>query len=305
VSLELTAYAKTTHDALVNVNTGVDLGGYTYEENIGEVRNTGLEGSVTVGVVQTRSITWDVAVNASVNHNTLLSLAPGILAQNVSDFYAQERQTPGYPLYGIWAPRVTYTSTDGIVEPNEVTVADSSSYMGPSLPTQEVSVSTHLGLWRGAVAIGGLVDYRGGYKIANTVPYLASGEGNNQGEDDPTAPLWVQARQQANLCCVFNSLDVEDGSFVRVREVSVTYAVPRSLVRAIRMQSLSVTGAVRNLALWTRYTGADPEVSNTGSYTIQSAPSQGAGYMVNNNVRADAGTVPLARYWVVRLNVGL
>jgi hypothetical protein len=62
---------------------------------------------------------------------------------------------------------------------------------------------------------------------------------------------------------------------------------------------------VRNLVLWTRYSGPDPEVTNTGSYAIQSAPGQGGGYMVNNNVRADAGTVPLARYWVVRLNVGL
>jgi hypothetical protein len=85
----------------------------------------------------------------------------------------------------------------------------------------------------------------------------------------------------------------------------VTYAVPRSLVRAIRMQSLSVTGAVRNLALWTRYSGPDPEVSNTYSSNLQTAPGQGAAYMVNNNVRADNGTVPLARYWVVRLNVGL
>jgi hypothetical protein len=306
VSLELTGYSKTTHDALVNVNTGADLGMYTYQENIGAVRNTGVEGSVTVGVVQTRSIAWDVAVNASVNHNTLLSLAPGVLAQTVQGYYVQFRQAVGYPLYGIWAPRVTYADAnhDGIIEPSEVTLADTSSYLGPSLPTQEVSVSTHLGLWRGAVAIGGLVDYRGGYKIANEVAY-ADFVGNTPGENNPAAPPWLQARADANNCCTFNSLDVEDGSFVRVREVSVTYALPRGAVRALRMQSLSVTGAVRNLALWARYSGVDPEVSNTQSFNQQPVPGQAAGYMVNNNVRADQGAVPLARYWVVRLNVGL
>jgi TonB-dependent SusC/RagA subfamily outer membrane receptor len=307
VSLELTGYSKTTHDALVNVNTGATLGSFLYEENIGEVRNTGVEGTLTVGLLQGRSVTWDVTVNASVNHNTLLSLAPGVLSQTVDDFYAQERQTPGYPLYGLWSPRVTYADAnhDGLLEPGEVTLADSSSYQGPSLPTQEVSVSTHVGFWRDAVTLSGLVDYRGGYKIANLVAYFADGyNGNTRGQNDPTAPLSLQARAFENQCCVFNALDVEDGSFVRVREVSVTYALPRSLVRAIRMQSLSVTGAVRNLVLWTRYSGVDPEVTNTEAYNLQSSPSSG-GNAVNNNVRGDIGAVPLARYWVVRLNMGL
>jgi TonB-linked SusC/RagA family outer membrane protein len=308
VSLELTAYAKTTHDALVDVNLGGTLGNYAYEENIGEVRNTGVEGSVTVGVVQTRSITWDVAVNASVNHNTLLSLAPGVVAQTVQEYPGSERQTPGYPLYGLWAQQVTYADAnhDGIIEPNEVTIADSASYMGPSLPTQEVSVSTHVGLWRGAVTVGGLVDYRGGYKIANAEAYYANGFANNEiAQNDPTAPLWLQARVGPNNSArATNSLDVEDGAFVRVREVSVTYALPRGAVRALRMQSLSVTGAVRNLALWTRYSGSDPEVSNTAGNGVQLSPLSN-GYVLNNNVREDFGTVPLARYWVVRLNVGL
>jgi hypothetical protein len=303
VSLELTGYSKTTQHALVDVNLGATLNNYPYEENIGEVRNTGVEGSVTVGVVQTRSITWDVAVNASVNHNTLLSLVPGVLAQTVQEYPGSERQTPGYPLYGLWVQRVAYADAnhDGIIEPNEVTIADSASYIGPSLPTQEVSVSTHLGLWRGAVTVGGLVDYRGGYKIAN----VAAFDGSTRGTNDPTAPLWVQARAEANTLCCFNSLDVEDGSFVRVREVSVTYALPQGALRALRMQSLSVTGAVRNLALWTRYSGPDPEVSNTTGNNFQISPLSSNGYALNNNVREDNGAVPLARYWVVRLNVGL
>jgi hypothetical protein len=103
---------------------------------------------------------------------------------------------------------------------------------------------------------------------------------------------------------VDNTLDVEDGSFIRVREVSITYAVPRSLIRAFRVQSLTLTGAVRNLALWTRYSGVDPEVSNTGGDNVQPAPTTG-GNVVNNDIREGFGAVPLARYWVVRLNVGL
>ncbi len=306
VSLELTGYSKTTHDALVNVNLGGTFANTTYQENIGEVRNAGVEGSATVGLVQRRAVTWDVAVNASVNHNVLISLAPGVTAQTVSGYVAQYRQAVGYPLYGIWARRVTYVDAnhDGIVEPSEVTLADSATYAGPSLPTREASVSTHLGLWRGAVTVSGLVDYRGGYKIANAGALFADLVGNTRQTNDPTAPLWLQARAVESASFSQNALNMEDGSFVRVREVSVTYVVPHSLLRALRVQSLSVTGAVRNLALWTRYTGVDPEVSNTDGSNVQFQPTSN-GYQVNNDMREDFGAVPLARYWVVRLNMGL
>jgi hypothetical protein len=312
VSFEITGYSKTTQDALVNNNLGESFGGIAgliYQENIGEVRNSGVEGTLTVGILQSRSVTWDVAVNGSINHNTLVKLAPGVTAQTTYAFIGlQYRQAVGYPLYGIWAKDVTYADAnhDGIIEPDEVTLADSATFQGATIPTQEMSVSTHLGLWRGAVTLSGLVDYRGGYKIANTEAAYNSASlvGNSQGENDPTAPLWIQARDVAANEGGFNSLDAEDGSFIRIREVSLTYAIPLSVAHKLRVQTLSVTGAVRNLALWTRYTGPDPEVSNAFGINVQSTPNTGA-FGVNNDIRTDQGAVPLARYWVVRLNLGL
>ncbi len=308
VTLELTGYSKTTRDALVNVSLSGSTCCYTYQENIGKVRNTGVEGSATATIAQSRSVTWDVGANVSVNHNTLVSLAPGVAGQMVAGGagFVTYRQTPGYPLYGIWAQRVTYADAnhDGIIDASEATTADSVTYVGPSLPTREVSASTHLAVWRGAVTVGGLVDYRGGYRVANTVPLYADLLANSRQTNDPTAPFWLQARAVENTVhCCFNALDAENGSFVRIREVSATYALPLRLVRTLRVQSLSVTGAVRNLALWTRYTGIDPEVSNPLGSTLQAAPTSG-GFTVNNDIRSDAGAVPLLRYWVLRLNAG-
>jgi hypothetical protein len=99
----------------------------------------------------------------------------------------------------------------------------------------------------------------------------------------------------------YNSLLGEDGSFVRFRELSLTYTLPRRVAHAIRTDEVSLTLAVRNLALWTRYTGMDPEVANenVGNSTFVQ------GTAVNNDVREDYGAVPLLRTWVVRLNVGL
>ena len=306
INLALTGYSKTTQHALIDVNLGATLGNYTYQENVGEVRNTGVEGSVTVGVVRTHTVTWDFSVTGSVNHNILLQLSPGVTAEPpLYDGFHQQRV--GYPLYGLWVNQLTYAdyNRDGIIESGETGLADSVTYAGSSLPTREAAVSTHVGLWRSTVTLNALVDYRGGFKIADLAGAYSDDAGRTRQVNEPTAPLALQARAVANTNDgLVSSLDVEDGSFVRVREMGVTVAAPPSLARAVRAQSVSITAAVRNLFLWTRYTGIDPEVSNTGRGNIQAAPTTG-GATVNNDLREDLGAVPLARYWVVRINVGL
>ena len=53
---------------------------------------------------------------------------------------------------------------------------------------------------------------------------------------------------------------IEDASFTRLREVSVTFTAPQTLARRVRTAGLSLTLGAQNLATWTDYTGFDPEV---------------------------------------------
>ena len=57
---------------------------------------------------------------------------------------------------------------------------------------------------------------------------------------------------------------VEDGSFVKLREVSATYTLPASLARRVRANGAAITLAGRNLKTWTDYSGLDPESNLTG-----------------------------------------
>ncbi len=306
VSLEVTGYSKRTQDALVNVNLGFSLGSYLYQENIGTVRNTGVEGTVTAALLQSRALTWNATLNAGLNHNRLLHLAPGVNAQPLGNgALAIYRQAVGYPLYGYWAQRVSYADLDhdGIIETNEITIADSASYVGSSQPTRQASLATHIGLVHGTVTVSGLVDYRGGYRIYNQAAFLEEVFGRRREGNDTQAPLALQARYAAAQL-FNNALFVEDGTFVRFRELGVTYALPARMAHKAHVADLSLTGAVRNLALWTRYSGVDPEVTNTFANNILPNPTTG-GFTVNNDIRGDAGAVPLARYFVLRLTAGL
>jgi len=57
----------------------------------------------------------------------------------------------------------------------------------------------------------------------------------------------------------------ENGKFLRFRELSLTYTVPTQWTQAkLGLRYLSITAAGRNLALWTPYTGVDPEINEFG-----------------------------------------
>lgn len=59
----------------------------------------------------------------------------------------------------------------------------------------------------------------------------------------------------------YSSRVVEDGSYLRLKTVSLGYNVPTGLLKKARLKSLKVYAAAQNLATWTNYSGSDPEVS--------------------------------------------
>ncbi|HVT41143.1 MAG TPA: SusC/RagA family TonB-linked outer membrane protein [Gemmatimonadaceae bacterium] len=61
--------------------------------------------------------------------------------------------------------------------------------------------------------------------------------------------------------------ETSDGSFVRFRELSLTYTAPQSFANQLHARDMSITLSGRNLFLWTKYRGVDPEVTNTGRQT--------------------------------------
>ena len=62
---------------------------------------------------------------------------------------------------------------------------------------------------------------------------------------------------------------IEDASFVKVREVSVAYNLPKRLTSQLGpLKTFQVSLSGRNLLTFTSYTGLDPEVSNFGNQAI-------------------------------------
>jgi hypothetical protein len=58
---------------------------------------------------------------------------------------------------------------------------------------------------------------------------------------------------------------IEDGSFLRLKTVSLGYSFPKKLLDYLKMSRCRVYVTGQNLATWTKYSGFDPEVSTRGN----------------------------------------
>jgi hypothetical protein len=86
---------------------------------------------------------------------------------------------------------------------------------------------------------------------------------------------------------------VEDGSFVKLRELSATYTISTAPVRRLFSQGVDLTVSGRNLWVWTKYSGYDPEINlfGTNAGGLQSVQTTAA------DRGFDFGGYPIPRVW--------
>ena len=148
--------------------------------------------------------------------------------------------------------------------------------LGETLPDFDLGVSNTLQF--GGLEIYALIDGQvGGNIYANTNQWglrelklgIVDQAGKAEGEKKPG--LYYATLYDVNAT---NSHFVEEGTFFKLRELSVTYSLNRNqlgnvLGGAISKVSVGVVG--RNLITWTNYTGYDPEVGRAGDFDLGSA----------------------------------
>ncbi len=86
---------------------------------------------------------------------------------------------------------------------------------------------------------------------------------------------------------------VEDGSFVKLRELSATYSLDWAPLRRVFKEGVDLTVSGRNLAVWTRYGGYDPEINLFGT----NAGGLGSGQTTAADRGFDFGGYPIPRTW--------
>ncbi|HEX5970389.1 MAG TPA: TonB-dependent receptor [Gemmatimonadaceae bacterium] len=296
LGLDLTYYNKNSHDALVSKPLPPSAGSAGSRfENVGSVNNKGVEYMLSGSPLRSSRLEWNASLSGSFTRNRLTDL--GVDAQGKPNapvtISSTQRHVEGYALGSYFHfPIVSYSDADGngLLSANEVQVrTDTVVFLGNPFPTREASFTTDLTFAK-VVKLSGLLDYKGGMKLLNmTRAWRESTRdfGNGAALYDTSLPLDRQAAIVARSVYGSYAGYAEDASFVKLREVALTFMVPNRYTTRLAAQGLSITLAGRNLATWTKYTGLDPELNYAGQA---------------NFTTADFTTVPPNRLFQIRVD---
>jgi len=168
LSVGFSGYRKMRYDALEHVPVAPSVygSGVTQLENIGTVRNTGIEATLTAQIVRSDPITWSASLNLTRNHNQVTALGAGVTPFGSND----ARIIAGYPLFSRWAkPILGFSDADhnGIITRDEVLIGDTLVFLGGSDPNYESNLFTTLSLFRGTITISGSLAYQSGLTQIN------------------------------------------------------------------------------------------------------------------------------------------
>ena len=81
---------------------------------------------------------------------------------------------------------------------------------------------------------------------------------------DPYSPRMPISGATSDHNFLFSDRFVEDGSFIRLQNLSIGYSLPRIWLRNTGISQLKVYANLQNVYTWTKYSGYDPEVGTTG-----------------------------------------
>ena len=278
LNLNVEFYNKKTTDMLMEVPVTFGNGFNTKWDNIGAMINRGVEFDVDADIIRTKDFTWNVSANASYNHNEIIELYNGLDEYEISttglllkvghsygEFHAV-RYAGVNPANGdaLW-----YTKDGELTNrfSNEDRVLLGKSYVAP---------------WQGG--FGTTFSYKG-IQLSALFSWVADRwMMNNDRFFDESNGTYAVYNQSAKLLNrwqkpgditeiprdgVQTQLDshlVEDASFMRLKNLSLSYTFPQSLLKKTKViERAKVFGQAQNLLTFTKFTGLDPE-SNLNMY---------------------------------------
>ena len=308
LALELNYYNKSTTGLLLNVPVPRKTGFAAELENYGAVSNKGIEAQLTATWLAKGPVQWSTTFNVARNVNRVEKLAAPITAGSRDIFRLQE----GAPLYSFWLyhqTRVNPETGDAEYEDvngdGKITVADR-QLVGNAWPNYFGGVTNTVS-WKG-LDFGFNLYFEQGAKIMNmnrfflvhggtqsNIGYLTNQLDRWQKPGDVTdIPRLTTNPASNNYGGVVQNLSdryLENGSFLRLRTLSLGYTVPPELAAAAHLATLRVYVQAANLFTITPYSGLDPEVNSQSG--------------VANTKNFDWATVPQPRTFQVGLTVGL
>lgn len=272
LSLDAEFYKKTTTDMLMEIPWSFTTGYSAGWGNIGSMTNTGVDVNVNADIIRQGDWYWGVRANFNYNKNQITELFNGrdsYTIPNTGIRYEVGRQAGEF-----------YTVRYIGVDPRDGKQMwlDKNDNITKVYNAEENSVMTgwsQYAPWTGGFGtnlrwkgLGLQIDFNWAakkYMTNNDAFFLNNaqqGTGQNQTTDMLnvwTKPGDVTMYPNATESTEFDSRWIEDASYMRLKNLTLTYALPSSVLNALRLQGIVLHFTGRNLWTVTKFSGYDPE----------------------------------------------
>lgn len=303
LTLALDYYSKYTSNMLMYVSLPAGAStASSISRNEGEMSNKGFEFSLNSRNFDNSKFTWTTDFNISTNKNKLTKLVLSQVyydaktSENITEYVV--RNVPGRPLGGFYGyisdgvdsetGELMYRDLDGN---GSITTSDK-TYIGDPNPDFTFGM-TNVFSYKG-FDLSILLQGSYGNDIFNASRMETEGMYDAKNQSTRVIDRWRRPGMKtqipkAGYDMKISSYFIEDGSFLRVKDVTLSYNVNSSKLKKLGVTRIQPYMTTSNLLTFTKYLGFDPEVNQWGS----SGRVQGI----------DWGTYPQTRTFIVGLNV--
>ncbi len=295
--LRITAdyYNKITTNMFIDQPPSATSGFSTLNLSSGKMRNRGVEFEVSGDVLKTQDFTWSLGVNAGYNKNVILHVT------DITDSYPDGDTRilkVGLPYGTYYAPdwagvnpttgEAQYYNLDGTITTTYNVNTQSTTNSGSLYPTFTGGFNTSLN-YKGFTAsalfsfVSNVMRWNNEDFYNENQRYATSNQTVRMLEDRWKAPGDIATLQRFDVPRNFTSKDIQDASFLRLRNVTLGYTLPKSILEKTKfIKGVKVFVQGQNLFTWTKWRGLDPENNAVyGRFQYPNTRTYTAGLNVN------------------------
>ena len=298
LTVNLDVYGNLNKDLLLDVPLALSSGFSRRTENVGKIRNMGVELTLTSNNFNRKNFKWTTSLNLGHNKNTVVYLP------NHEDIVASSSQgnqiyREGEPLYSWYMPKWLGVDSEIGAPLWEHLIKDENGNVIGTEPTSKLDLTNDNQIVGNAqpILVGGLLNtfnvygveisanlqFNYGNKVFNDSRRYVDSDGAyidynfmsldnglgwsrwTQPGDNATHP---RARLGGNrLSNEVTSRYLEDGSYLRIKNITVSYPLPANVLRKMHLQSFRIFLSGDNLYTFTKFSGMDPEVGVKGLFS--------------------------------------
>ncbi|HBK30333.1 MAG TPA: SusC/RagA family TonB-linked outer membrane protein [Porphyromonadaceae bacterium] len=304
LNISLEYYNKTTNDMLFSIPVALSTGVRSQPGNIGKVRNSGFELETDFDIVRNRDFVWNIGLNAATIKNEVIRLPDanreaGIFASgytklvergSVYDIYLPEFagvDSKGKNTWNVYNADGSFKETTTVY--NNAYTAESRRNQGSAIPDLTGGFSTTL-QFKG-VDLSLLFSYQLGGKVYDAV-YASTLQMSEYGRaihkdllnawtsdnTNTTVPRFVSGYTDSNRA---SDLYLIDASYLNIRNISLGYTLPKTLLSHFDIQKVRVYASGDNLALFSKRKGLDPRQYDYGTTGFNYSPLRTISFGLN------------------------